>query len=153
VVCGTPVSRAGATMCLGCIQKTEKGRRPRFPGGARTEFGTRVAKAITCVRCGKQDYLAFKPKDPDKVMCKDCTLEVVGLNEHGDPVQDPLMEIVCQQCGKESRIPRRKPPKPGEEDVEPILCSDCFMGIETRQGNKSVTGERRKSGVILKRKT
>lgn len=138
-------------MCLSCVKKAEKSRRPRFPGGARTEFGTRVAKAITCVRCGKEDYLAFKPKDPDKVMCKACTLEVAGRDEHGDLVQDKLMDITCQHCGKQARIPRRKPPKPGEEDVEPILCQDCFLGIETRQGNRTLTGERRKSGVILKR--
>jgi hypothetical protein len=145
------VGRPDATMCLNCVRRSEKARRPRFEGGARTEFGTRVAKAITCTRCGKEDYIAFKPKDPAKVMCKKCTAEVAGLDEHGDPLKKRFDEVVCDQCGRTHRIPvarKRKSPR----DDDPVLCPDCRHGIESVQGTKTLTGERRRSGIILKRK-
>ncbi|MEW5850002.1 MAG: hypothetical protein AB2A00_14495 [Myxococcota bacterium] len=153
LVCGTPVGVPGATLCLNCVKRSEKGRRPRFAGGARTEFGTRVAKSVTCVRCGKEDYLAFKPKDPAKQMCRACTLEVAGFDEHGDPAKrDPTVEFTCPRCGRVAKIRQSILSAPREPDDDPVVCSDCFLGIETKQGNKALTGERRKSGVILKRR-
>lgn len=154
LVCGAATTRTDATLCLNCIRKGEKPKRPRFPGGARTEHGTRVARAVTCVRCGKEDYLAFKPKEAEKVMCRDCTLEVAGMDEHGDIKLAATLEITCQSCGKKAKLPRRKAEKLMDpENPEPILCGDCEAGIVTNRDNKVVTGERRKSGVILKRKT
>ena len=153
LLCGSPVTHPTATLCLNCIKKSEKGRRPRFAGGARTEHGTRVARAVTCVRCGKEDHVAFRPRDAEKVMCRACTLEVVGLDEHGDPKAPALLEITCQNCGKKERMPRRRAEKLQDpHNPEPILCQDCEYGIVTQQGDKLRTGERRKSGVILKRR-
>jgi hypothetical protein len=137
---------------MGCIKKTEKPRRPTFPGGARTEHGTRVARAVTCVRCGKEDYLAFKPREAEKHMCRDCTLEVVGLDEHGLPKQDPLVEIVCPQCGRTARVLRSVVENPRRKPEDPVVCADCARGIHSKQGDKTLTGERRRSGVILKRR-
>ncbi|MBI5494898.1 MAG: hypothetical protein HY904_07700 [Deltaproteobacteria bacterium] len=153
IVCGKQVGRPKATLCLECVRKAEQSRRPRFPGGARTEHGTRVARAVTCVRCGKQDHVAFKPRDPDKVMCKACTLEVTGRDEHGDLREPGVVDITCQNCGRTDRIPRARAKKLlAPDNPEPILCSDCDHGILSVQGDRTRTGERRRSGVILKRK-
>lgn len=36
---------------------------------------TRVMALITCVQCGKAEYLPFTPDDPKTAMCRDCFRE------------------------------------------------------------------------------
>jgi hypothetical protein len=155
VVCGEPTTQPGAQMCLSCIRKSEKARRPRFEGGARTEHGTRVARAVVCVRCGKEDHVAFKPREADKVMCRACTLEVAGRDEHGDIKKPGFVDIRCSQCGRMTRLLMsviKKPRKDADGKPMPPVCGDCFMGIEVNKSNKAATAERRRPGVLLKRR-
>jgi CxxC-x17-CxxC domain-containing protein len=36
---------------------------------------TRVMALITCVQCGKAEYLPFTPDDPKAALCRDCFKE------------------------------------------------------------------------------
>ena len=151
LVCGQEVSRPSATLCLTCLRKNEKARRPKFPGGARTEHGTRVARAVVCVRCGKEDHVAFKPREAEKVMCRKCTEEAVGLDEHGDPTRARVVDITCPQCGRATRVPIM-PPRFDQDGKEiPVVCRDCLLGIEVNASSRDAS-EVRRPGILLKRK-
>src|SRR5688572_22889437 len=53
----------------------------KFVGGPRNEHGTRIARRITCSRCGKSDHVPFVPKDAKRALCRDCAAEMLKTFE------------------------------------------------------------------------
>lgn len=49
-------------------------KRAQFAGGGfdSGRGGARPQTEITCYQCGKADTVPFQPKDPGRVLCRDC---------------------------------------------------------------------------------
>ncbi|MEM7676356.1 MAG: hypothetical protein AAF449_10175, partial [Myxococcota bacterium] len=45
----------------------------------RTEHGTRVARAITCIRCNSKDILHFIPRHGANALCRKCAAETLEI--------------------------------------------------------------------------
>ena len=107
----------------------------------RTEFGTRVARRITCTACGKSDTIDFVPQDGGAIVCRQCAYEKYNVH---DPDRKDFSEYDydCSTCGVKF--------KSGIffEDENEIQCSNCYMGIETKQDDKLKRGQKLKSGVV-----
>lgn len=149
LLCGNPVRLGGRALCDECIEAAERrGRRHRQRpiGGARTPFGTRVATAIVCAQCGKKDHIGFRPKPGARALCRACAAAVLDVHEVGEVKRPTLVRVVCSRCGREDQIPARR-----ASEEEP-LCHDCARGIYSRQGDRSKSAERRKSGTLLSRR-
>src|SRR5262245_6321315 len=56
---------------------------PKFVGGPRNEHGTRVARRVTCARCGTSDHVPYVPKNPANALCRNCAAEVLKTFESG----------------------------------------------------------------------
>ncbi len=117
----------------------------KTPGAVRkvrSKHGTRVARAITCARCGERDTVAFAPRDPDRALCRRCAADQLGIEdvEAGIVVE---RDLTCTECGKEERTSYAK--------EEPFLCKDCARGIWTKQQDRSKSAERLgKRGRVLR---
>jgi hypothetical protein len=101
----------------------------KFVGGPRNEFGTRVAKRVTCARCNKTDFVPYVPKDPAKALCRACAAEVLKTYEAGVRVRMPTRPAVCNLCGAPFDLPIT-----AEDDGDP-LCPSCLRGFTTWQGS------------------
>ena len=127
------------------VEKEERAKAPQV-NKVRTEFGTRVARRINCNSCGKSDTIDFVPKDGSNILCRKCAYEKYNVH---DPDQQALSEYTykCASCSIEfkSRL--------FFENEDEIKCSNCYMGIETKQEDKVKRGKTVKKGVIrVKRK-
>ena len=47
----------------------------------RTEFGTRVARRITCTACGKSDTIDFVPQAGGAIVCRQCAYEKYNVHD------------------------------------------------------------------------
>lgn len=115
---------------------------PQAVRKVRSPHGTRVARSITCNRCGKSDTVAFAPRDASRALCRKCAAETLGIEdrEAGIRVERTL---TCTDCGKEELTTFT-----GED---PFLCRDCAQGIWTKQGDRSKSAERLgKKGRVLR---
>ncbi len=126
---------------------------PKYVGGARNAHGTRIAKRITCTRCGLVDHVPYVPRDPQKALCRACAVLVLETYEAGTKVRMPTRPSVCNLCGTPFQIPVVVP-----DDGDP-LCKNCLMGFTTWQGGvdtpfakrAEVTVEVRLSGTLVRK--
>lgn len=123
-------------------------------GGARNEFGTRVARRIDCSRCGRSDHIAYVPKDRAKALCRDCAAEVLRLYEHGVKAKAAMRRVSCNLCGTPFDLPATV------EDDGDLLCGSCLRGFTAWQGSVDVPfeersraqAEPRRSGTLIRRR-
>lgn len=123
-------------------------------GGARNEFGTRVARRIDCSRCGRSDHIAYVPKDRAKAMCRDCAAEVLRLYEHGVKARAEMRHVSCNLCGTPFDLPVTV------EDDGDLLCGSCLRGFTAWQGSVDVPfeertkaqAESRRAGTLIRRR-
>lgn len=139
--------------------KAAKAHAPHQPearrvGGARNEFGTRIARRIECTRCGKEDHVPFVPKDAARALCRACAMEVLKTYEEGVRVRMPTKPAVCNLCGKPFSLPVA-----AEDDGDP-LCESCLKGFTSWRGSLDVPFaerekqvlEPRRAGTVLRKK-
>lgn len=125
-----------------------------FVGGARNEFGTRIAKRITCSRCGNDDHVPHAPRDASKAMCRACAALVLRAYEMGTQAPVATRPETCNLCGTPFRIPLTV-----KDDGDP-LCPNCLRGFTTWQGGidtpfadrQDRVLEQRKPGVVVRKK-
>ena len=55
----------------------------------RTTHGTRVARAITCVRCGEKDTLHFIPRHDTTALCRKCAAETLEVADRDASIFPP----------------------------------------------------------------
>lgn len=131
-----------------------KGGGNLYVGGARNEFGTRIAKRITCCQCGKEDHVPHAPKDASKAMCRACAALLLRAYEVGTRAPLDTRPEICNLCGTPFRIPLAV-----VDDGDP-LCSSCLRGFTTWQGGidtpfaerQGRVLEARKNGVVVRKK-
>ncbi len=123
-----------------------KGGGNLYVGGARTPFGTRVARRVACGRCGKDDHVPYAPRDRSKALCRDCAALVLRAYEVGTRPLDETRPETCNLCGVPFRIPIHV-----EDDGDP-LCPDCLRGFLTWSGSLDTPFEERQDRVIEDRK-
>ncbi len=133
--------------CLGESEERQKKIRQKPIGAARTPFGTRVSTAIVCAECGKHDHVSFRPKKGARTLCRSCAEKLLGQYESGSIPRPEMTQFTCAHCGRQAELPSKM-----VQEGQSMLCSDCFNGIYSYQGERSRTGERRASGVILSRR-
>ena len=100
----------------------------------KNEHGTRVARAITCARCGAKDTVHFAPRRADRTLCRKCAAEVLGVSDEDAGIR-PERVLVCIECSKEERTTFT-----GEEDA--FKCRDCARGIWSQQKDRGKSAER-----------
>lgn len=123
-------------------------------GGARNEFGTRVARRIDCSRCGRSDHIAYVPKDRAKALCRDCAVEVLRMYEVGVKARVSTRVVPCNLCGTPFDLPANV------EDDGDLLCRSCLRGFTAWQGSVDVPfdersrahAEPRRSGTLIRRR-
>lgn len=113
-----------------------------YVGGARGEFGTRVAKRVECGRCGKSDHVPYVPKDKSRALCRDCAALVLRAYEVGTKVPTETRPETCNLCGTPFRIPLSVP-----DDGDP-LCPSCLRGFTTWSGTIDTPFEERQRQVV-----
>jgi hypothetical protein len=123
-----------------------KGGGNLYVGGARNEFGTRIAKRITCSRCGNDDHVPHAPKDASKAMCRACAALVLRAYEIGTRAPVDTRPETCNLCGAPFRIPLSV-----KDDGDP-LCPSCLRGFTTWQGSIDTPFEERQGRVLEQRK-
>lgn len=139
-------------------QGEARGARPvdavKRVGGARNEFGTRIARRIDCSRCGKSDHVAYVPKDRARALCRGCATEVLDLYEVGVRARAAVREVDCNLCGIRFGLPANV------EDDGDLLCPSCLRGFTAWQGSVDVPFEERaalktetrRAGTALRRR-
>ncbi len=131
-----------------------KGDGVKRVGGARNEFGTRVARRIDCSRCGRSDHIAYVPKQREKALCRDCAIEVLRMYEHGVKARVATRVVPCNLCGTPFDLPETV------EDDGDLLCGSCLRGFTAWQGSVDVPfdertrahAEPRRSGTLIRRR-
>jgi hypothetical protein len=124
---------------------TAEAKGPAFIGGPRNEFGTRVARRITCSRCGNVDHVPHAPKDLSRALCRSCAGEVLKTYEVGTRVRE-TRPCVCTLCQRTFQLPISVELK---DDV--ALCPDCLRGFATWTGGLGSTPEERESVEVEQR--
>lgn len=130
----------------------------RVTKAPRRKHDTRVAFAITCSECGKDDELDYVPKGVpmDEVLCHDCMAARAGEESRWALVEQQkdrerrrrrTYAFVCDTCGCESELPFKPHPDRTYD------CYDCFLGKqreeeEVSRGPKHDLGE----NVFIRRK-
>lgn len=118
---------------------------PKYVGGPRNEHGTRIARRVTCARCGTSDHVPYVPKDPARALCRTCAAEVLKTYEAGVKVRMPTRTVACNLCGTPFQLPIT-----AEDDGDP-LCPSCLKGFTTWQGSVDVPFEVRSDVVVEER--
>lgn len=118
---------------------------PRFIGGPRNEHGTRIARRVTCARCGTADHVPYVPKDPTKALCRTCAAEVLKTYEAGVRVRVQTRKTLCNLCGAPFDLPVS-----AEDDGDP-LCPSCLRGFTAWQGSVDVPFAEREKVVVEER--
>lgn len=127
---------------------------PKFVGGPRNEHGTRIARRVTCARCGTSDHVPFVPKDPALALCRNCAMEVLKTYDAGVKVRMPTRMTKCNLCGIPFALPIT-----AEDDGDP-LCPSCLKGFTSWQGSidtpfevrGDVVVEERLSGALVRKR-
>jgi len=131
-----------------------KGGGNLYVGGAKNEFGTRVAKRVACGRCGAVDHVPYVPKDTSRALCRDCAALVLRAYEVGTRPPEETRPETCNLCGTPFRIPLHV-----EDDGDP-LCPNCLRGFTTWSGSidtpfherQGRVLEARAKGVVVRKK-
>ena len=115
--------------------------RPAFP-----QHTVKVALAITCVRCGKDETVTHAPKKRERAMCRACCMEVFGPGWEGwkRDANPPMMEQTCRSCGAHFEV------RPSDDP--PLLCRSCFTGFATPQPERVDGGAIVDSNAGVRRK-
>ena len=156
----TPVvSRKGAPATEGRAEKRRSADRPveegpKYTGGPKNEHGTRVARRVTCSRCGTSDHIPYVPRDATRALCRSCAAEVLKIYERGTKIRMPTRTTPCNLCGTPFELPIVV-----EDDGDP-LCPNCLRGFTTWQGSVDVpfadrvhsTLEARPSGAVVRKR-
>jgi len=100
-----------------------------------------VARRITCTACGKSDTIDFVPQEGGAIVCRQCAYEKYNVHDP-DRKDYSEYEYDCSTCGI-----KFKSVIFFEEESE-VQCSNCYMGIETKQDDKLKRGKKIKSGVV-----
>lgn len=123
----------------------DKDGAPEFIGGPRNEFGTRVARRITCSRCGNVDHVPHAPRDAERALCRACAVEVLNTYEVGTRAKVETRPAVCSICKKPFALPVKV------ELTDEILCPDCLRGFATWTGGLETPWESRADVVVEQR--
>lgn len=123
-------------------------------GGKRNEFGTRIARRVDCVRCGRSDHVAYVPREMGRALCRACAAEVARTVEFGVKARVPTRDVPCNLCGITFALPVTA------EDDGDLLCPSCLKGWTTWQGSLETPHEERgmaelenrRSGTKLRRR-
>ncbi len=108
----------------------------------RTPHGTRVARAVVCSYCGKEDTVPFAPRKSTQTLCRQCAADLLGVPDEESGIRLER-DLTCTECGKEERTSYT-----GED---PFQCKDCMLGIWTKQQDRTKTAERLgKKGRVLR---
>ncbi len=107
----------------------------------RTPHGTRVARAIVCTSCGKKDTVQFAPRDLERVLCRRCAADVLGVVDRDAGIR-PEKAMTCSDCGRVEMANWR-----GDD---PFLCKDCRQGIYSNQQTRTKKAERVGGGKVLR---
>jgi len=148
----TPATTMSATTTTTTTTTTKsapfdrKGGGNLYVGGARNEFGTRIAKRITCSRCGNDDHVPHAPRDASKAMCRACAALVLRAYEVGTRAPVETRAETCNLCGTPFRIPLSV-----KDDGDP-LCPSSLRGFTTWQGSIDTPFEERQNRVLEQRK-
>ncbi len=86
---GTP-SRPADELLDGSAKQSEKAGREHPK--VRTEHGTRVARSITCVRCGADDTLHFIPRHEARALCRKCAAATLDVADTDAGILPPNSE-------------------------------------------------------------
>jgi CxxC-x17-CxxC domain-containing protein len=121
------------------------GEGPRFVGGPRNEHGTRIARRVTCARCGTSDHVPYVPSDPRLALCRACAVEVLKTYEAGVKVRMPTRTTKCNLCGTPFQMPVA-----ADDDGDP-LCPSCLRGFTAWQGSVDVPFDERHQVVVEER--
>lgn len=91
IICTGPIENDRAQVCETCITlytapqaPSKRVRRHRNPEG------TQVATSIRCTNCGAQDRVPWRPHSLDRILCRPCAAEIIGVYAPGvaRPVDD-----------------------------------------------------------------
>lgn len=127
---------------------------PVFIGGPKNQFGTRVARRITCSQCGNVDHVPHAPRNLERALCRACAAEVLKTYEMGTRAPVATRPAVCSLCKKPFALPVKV------ELTDEILCPDCLRGFATWTGGidtawdqrHDVVVEARVSGTLVRRR-
>lgn len=121
-----PVSRDSS-------DRRKSDEQPKAMRKVRTAHGTRVARAIVCSACGKDDTVPFSPRKSTQVLCRRCAAEYLGVPDEESGIRIERV-LTCTECGKEERT--------SYVGDDPFQCKDCLLGIWTKQQDRTKSAER-----------
>ncbi|GEM_PF-4357418 len=84
IICSAPVETPGAQICLTCIDMYTSAQAPsKRVRRQRNQHGTQVGTSIRCTRCGAQDQVPWRPHSLDRILCRRCAAEIIGVYAPG----------------------------------------------------------------------
>lgn len=122
---------------------TSSAESPKAPKKIRNEHGTRVAVRVQCSVCGQTDTIPFAPKDASRAMCRKCAFELLDVSDP-DVRELSIHRFSCEDCGRDVEI------KVGHDVPEEILCRDCASGIESKQEDRVLRGQKSPDGRVVR---
>jgi|GEM_PF-2608780 len=109
----------------------------------RSEFGTRVAKRITCSHCGKSEHVSFIPHENKPIYCRACAeLELGVVDDSLGEKQEILTTCPgCKQVFSTFLLPEKKFKKPMPGATPPAsltaqrqnYCKHCYTNIRAKE--------------------
>lgn len=91
---------------------------PRLVPRVRNEHGTRVAKQITCSRCGTEDTVHFIPRKGEQQLCRRCAAELLGVGDEEGRIFPPRPPAERVMPRKE-KLQRAEPVRPKDKRRKP----------------------------------
>jgi CxxC-x17-CxxC domain-containing protein len=140
-------------LCRECYEETggrtyDLSKVTRAP---RRKHNTRVAFAIVCSECGKEDELDYVPKGVpmSEILCKKCMADVAGEKSRWALVEEQKSqeqrkknrwEFICADCGCLDQLPFEP------HDDREYFCYDCYLRRQReeeleRRGSKHDLGD------------
>ena len=84
IICSAPLETAEAQICSTCIDVYTSPQAPsKRARRQRNAHGTQVGTSIRCTRCGAQDQVPWRPHSLDRILCRGCAAEVIGVYAPG----------------------------------------------------------------------
>ena len=110
VICSDEGLDRNEAVCTSCVERygraAHKRKRDQSP---RNVHDTRVATAIVCCHCGKDDRLPFVPRNKSQAMCRDCAAEhldihLPGAKQIDEEIPDDLYERLGVTPNDKARV-------------------------------------------------
>ena len=109
----------------------------------RSEFGTRVARKVTCSACGAEDTIHFAPKDDERALCRRCAADRLGVIDVEANI-GPERRERCDRCGLfVVRVCTFE---------DPLDCKEHARALSLRQKDRARSAERSANGVLRVRR-